>query len=221
MKKIFTLFIFIFVISCSSFAAENWRALEEKAKSEYNDNNCKDAFLLYKKIILEHKATPSILSNAVTSLKRAQLENEFDSFFEAVAKKYGKDPLILTALAKSKMRVSDYGYIIAGKFVRGNRRGGGQRVSSLERDRIEALRLLFKVLKNNRAEYLNNTFNTLKDIIMWGRKNNQAWKLQYLSDVNKLPDYEKRNRYYYGFGAQGAPVGADFLSYTQKFRKFR
>ncbi|MBU8902494.1 MAG: hypothetical protein KOO69_07125 [Victivallales bacterium] len=206
MKKIFTLFLFVFVISCSSFAAENWRALEKKAEIEMRNNNCKDAFYLYKKILLEHKASSWMYRNAVKSLTKARLEDEFDGFFTAVIKKYGKDPKMLIALAKSKMRVADYGYIIAGEFVRGSHRGGGQRVSSLERDRVEALRLLLGVLKKNRTEKFYDVF---KNIIMWGRNYNQAWKLQYLTNVNKLPDYEKRNRYYYGFGAQGAPVGAD------------
>ena len=143
MKKLFTVLVLAFLISCSTFAAEDWRALEQKADDELKYNNCKDAFLLYKKILLEHKATPYMFLNAVTSLRRAKLEGEFDSLFAAVAKKYDKDPLMLIALAKSKMRVSDYGYIIAGKFERGYHRGGGRRVSCLERDRVEALRLLF------------------------------------------------------------------------------
>jgi len=220
MKKLFTVLIFAFLISCSTFAAENWRVLAKKANAELNNNNCKDAFYLYKKIILEHKASSRMYSNAVASLKKASLENEFDSFFAAVAKKYGKIPEMAIALAKSKMRVSDYGYIIAGEFVRGNLRGGGARVSCMERDRVEALRLLFGVLKNNRTK---KYYEALSHIIMWGRQYNQAWKLQYLTDLNKLPDYEKRN--YYGYRAQGAPVGADgkpvFYHVPESFKEAR
>lgn len=220
MKKLFTVLVFL-TISCSIFAGENWRVLAKKANTELNNNNCKDAFYLYKKIILELKATPDMYSRAILSLKNAKLENEFDSFFAAVTKKYGKIPEMAAALAESKMQVSSYGYIIAGEFVRGYHRGGGQQVSSLERDRVEALRLLFGVLPQSlEKNYFLLFSNTLERILMWGRRNNrllmrvrrndQAWKLQYLTDLSKLPDYEKQDSYYhYGYQSPGAPVGAD------------
>ena len=205
MKKLLTVLLLALTVLSSLLAAEDWRKLVEKADSELSDNNCKDAFSLYKKVLLEYKADPEIYSNAVVSLKKARLENEFDSLFAAVAKKYGKVPAMAVALAKSKMRVSGYGYIIAGKFVRGYHRGGRQRFSCTERDRVEALRLLFNIPESDRNEIF---YKTLSDIIMWGRRYNQAWKLQYLTDLNNLPDYEKQN-YRYGYNAYGAPVEAD------------
>ncbi len=205
MKKLFAVLSLALSILFSSFAAENWRALVEKADNELRDNNCKDAFALYRKILLEHKATSEIYSNAVASLRKARLENKFDSLFASLAEKYGKDPSMAIALAKSKMRVPGYGYIIAGKFVRGYHRGGGQRVSCMERDRVEALRLLFNIPESSRGEVF---YETLSNIIMWGRRYDQAWKLQYLTDLSKLPDYEKQS-YHYRYNAYGAPVEAD------------
>jgi hypothetical protein len=123
MKKLSTALLIILTVSYSSFAAENWRTMLGKADSELRDKNSKDAFFLYKKILLDYKANPHIYLNAVESLRKARLENEFDDLFAAVAKKYGKGPYMAVALAKSKMRVSDFGYIIAGKFVRGYHRG--------------------------------------------------------------------------------------------------
>ena len=87
MKKLLTVLLLALTVLSSSLAAEDWRKLVEKADSELSDNNCKDAFSLYKKVLLEHKADPEIYSNAVVSLKKARLENEFDSLFAAVAKK--------------------------------------------------------------------------------------------------------------------------------------
>ena len=205
MKKLFMILSFILLVSYSTFAADDWDKLEEKARTEFRNNNCKDAFNLYKKILLEHEATPDIYGKAVESLRKARLEKEYDSFFNKVAKKYGKIPEMAIALAESKIRISSYGYIIAGEFVRGNHRGGGRQVSCLERDRVEALRLLLGVLKENNSEDL---YQTLSKMLMWGRRYNQAWKLQYLTVMNKLPDYEKQN-YYYGSRNYGAPVGAD------------
>ena len=206
MKKTFSVLLLFLVVSCSVFAVTNWSALEEKAEDEFKYNNCKNAYLLYKKIILEHRTNPPMYLNAVKCLKKAQLEKEFDSFSAVVAKKYGKNPLMAVALAQSKMRVSAYGYIIAGEFVRGYHRGGGQRVSSLERDRVEAMRILFAVSKDKRNQKF---YETLSNIVMWGRQYNQAWKLQYLSNLNKVPDYEKQDRYFRGYQSMGAPVGTD------------
>ncbi|MCK4981611.1 MAG: hypothetical protein KAS17_01745, partial [Victivallaceae bacterium] len=205
MKKLFTVLIFAIVVSYSTFAAGNWSVLEKKADTEYKNKNWKDAFLLYEKIILEYRVNPTTYSNAVYCLKKARLEKEFDRLFAAVAKKYGKNPAMAITLAQSKRRVSDFGYIIAGKFERGYHRGGGQRVSSLERDRVEALRLLFSVSQKTQDKKF---YNALRFIIIWGREYNQKWKLQYLTDLKKLPDYEKQN-YYYGHQRYGAPVGAD------------
>ena len=205
MKKLFTILIFAFLIFCSTFADENWSALEKKADTEYKNNNWKDAFLLYKKILLEYRANPTSYSNAVYCLKKAQMEKEFDSFFDAVAKKYSKNPAMAITLAQSKRRVSDFGYIIAGEFVRGNHRGGGQWVSCLERDRVEALRLLFSISPNDHTEIF---YEAMDFILMWGRQYNQTWRLQYLTDLCKLPDYEKQRFYYSGYRS-GAPVGAD------------
>jgi alpha-2-macroglobulin len=206
MKKIFTVLILSVLFSYSTFAVEDWRKLAEKAEKQLNYNNNKNAFYLYKKILLKHKADPKIYSNAIASMKKAKLENEFDNLFAAVAKKYGKRPEMATVIAESKMRVADYGYIIAGEFVRGYHRGDGQRFSSLERDRVEAMRLLFSVPEKDRTD---SFYGALSRIIMWGRGGNQAWKLQYLTDLDKLPDYEKRNRYHHWYRIEGAPVGVD------------
>jgi len=205
MKKLFTIFILL-VISGSLLVAASWNAIEEDADRELKNNNYKDAFLLYKKVILHGRTNPPMYLNAIKSLKKARLENEFDSFFAAVAKKYGKDPLMAIALAQSKILMPAYGYLIAGEFVRGNHRGGGERVSCLERDRVEAMNILLGIPAKNRT---GAYYRALSDILMRGRQYNQAWKLQYLTEINKLPAYEKQNRYYRGYQAYGAPVGSD------------
>ncbi|MFA7186265.1 MAG: MG2 domain-containing protein, partial [Victivallales bacterium] len=45
--------------------------------------------------------------------------------------------------------------------------------------------------------------------MIWGREGDEAWKLQYLTDLNKLPDYEKKEFSYLRNRPQGAPVGPD------------
>ena len=45
------------------------------------------------------------------------------------------------AVAEGYLNVQHHGYIVAGKFDRGYKRGGGKAVSSLERDRARGLQL--------------------------------------------------------------------------------
>ncbi|MFA6716091.1 MAG: hypothetical protein WCS27_11990, partial [Victivallaceae bacterium] len=209
MKKILIAVISAFILSFPGWASES---LLDKADKELENQNWKDAFYLYKKILLEDKASTLVYQNAVKCLTKARLQNEFDGFFSAVARKYAKDPEMATVLAGSKMRVADYGYIIAGEFVRGPHRGGGEQVSCLERDRVEALRLLFPFADEatrKGAEVKKRFYETLSGILIWGREGDEAWKLQYLTDLNKLPDYEKKEFSYLRNRPQGAPVGPD------------
>ncbi|MDD5598830.1 MAG: MG2 domain-containing protein, partial [Victivallaceae bacterium] len=212
MKKILIAAISAFILYFPVSAAENRQELQDRADKELNSENWKDAFYLYKKILMEHGASPLIYTNAVECLIKARLQNEFDGFFSAVAQKYGREPEMAMALAGSRMRVDDYGHIIAGEFVRGPYRGGDDRVSCLERDRVEALRLLLPLVgsaERKEPGFKKCFYETLSGILVWGRGGCQAWKLQYLTDLNKLPDYEKINYNYLGYRPQGAPVGVD------------
>ena len=206
-----SLFIIIFTAVFTVVNAGSFQKLESKADKLFRENNNKEAFYLYKKILLDYKVPPVVLSRAVASMKRAGLEGEYDSLFKAVAAKYSKDPEMVIELAESKMSVNYYGHMIAGEFIRGHHRGRADRVYTLERDRVEALRLMFGVMPKITDNLLAaKYYNTLKKLMMWGRQGNNAWKLQYLTDVNELPDYQKRNTWFasYRMRYYGAPVDA-------------
>jgi uncharacterized protein YfaS (alpha-2-macroglobulin family) len=210
MKKIFILLTIIFGATFSSMAVSNWGALKDKANQQFEVHNYKDAFNIYKKLFLDYKATPEMYSKAIESLKKARLEKEFDSFFAAMVEKYGKRPEMALAMAKSKMEVASYGYIIAGEFVRGDHRGGGERVSSVERDRVEALGLIFSVVPElSKAKNGYPYYQLLSDLLIWGRRGDQAWKLQYLTDVKELPDYDKNLPRRLFSRLNGAPVDGE------------
>ncbi len=49
---------------------------------------------------------------------------------------------LLQAAADSFIQGNHYGFLIGGQFVRGNQRGGGESVTSLERDHVRALQLM-------------------------------------------------------------------------------
>ena len=60
-----------------------------------------------------------------------------------------------------------------------------------------------------KAEKLGGRFYlSMANMLLGNRGYGDAWRLQYLSDLDKLPDYEEG--YYYGGGRGiGAPVNAD------------
>ena len=115
--------------------------------------------------------------------------------------------------ALSFTRTEQYGYIVAGKFYRGNKRGGGRFVSTRERDRVRALQLFLQALplagkdadKNATAQFHFDFANMVQRGVNW----REAWRLQYLTDLSTLPDYEEGySRWGRGSSTRGAPVDA-------------
>ncbi|MBX3438595.1 MAG: alpha-2-macroglobulin, partial [Planctomycetaceae bacterium] len=109
---------------------------------------------------------------------------------------------------------------MAGEFVRGNQRGGGQFVSSDDRDRVRALQLLEQARKllgdDNEATNAEKAefYRRLAQAVAQARQYGDAWKLQDLTDLSELPDYRENQRGWGRFGwqaqsQQGAPVDAE------------
>jgi len=99
------------------------------------------------------------------------------------------------------------------EFHRGRHRGGGKYVNAHERDRVRALQLMAAAMKAAKGEKsVNEVANfhlAFANYLMNYRGHSQAWRLQYLSDLKKLPDYEPGYGYYYYRRGKGAPVRPD------------
>ncbi|HEX8916595.1 MAG TPA: MG2 domain-containing protein, partial [Humisphaera sp.] len=130
---------------------------------------------------------------------------------------------LLEGAAQQYQNVPHYGAIVAGKFVRGDRRGNdGKRVNSFERDRSRSLQLMQQaaqrvVAEGDKAEASEFYFR-FAETVSGARFGGAAWRLQYLTDLAKLPDYDETDPYGWGrigFGRagggnnRGAPVDAD------------
>ena len=102
------------------------------------------------------------------------------------------------------------GSIVAGSFVRGPHRGGTAKfVNAYERDRIRALQLMAQAMGAAKPEKAGRPILLRAgEHAARNRGYGEAWRLQYLSDLDKLPDYEE-GYYYGGGGGIGAPVNAD------------
>ncbi len=187
-----------------------------KAQKLLNDGNWKEALEIYKRLVLEAednegKSLVQDYNNAVQCIRNLGTLNEFDTFAEAAVKQHPEDWRLLQAVAQSYMNTNHYGYIIAGEFQRGNHRGGGKWVQAVERDRVRALQLMKQAHplakqddSKNEAAYFYRNF---AQYILGNRGYSEAWRLQVLTDLSELPDFNE-GRYGYGTSA-GAPATPD------------
>jgi uncharacterized protein YfaS (alpha-2-macroglobulin family) len=188
--------------------------LRQAAQKAYRDGNWKDAYELFNKLCLEvdnnAKGVGKDLIQAWSCLQNLNRLDELDVFREKVIKKHGLNWRLLLAAARSYSQNNHWGYRVAGRFHRGSHRGGGQYVNAIQRDRVRALQLMKKALELSsqdpaRSEVAQLNLKFARMLLQY-RGYNQAWRLQYLTDLSKLPDYEPGYGYEYNTGTKGAPV---------------
>ncbi|MEA1950937.1 MAG: alpha-2-macroglobulin, partial [Planctomycetota bacterium] len=189
----------------------------KRAKKTFENGNFKDAYEMFRKSTLRadepSEQVCEQLQLGTNCLQRLNRVAEIDAFREAVVEAHADDWRVLWAAAKNCMSIPHQGAIVAGKFVRGGRRrGGGQFVNTLARDRVRAMQLMVKALPSaqrddNRGE-VSNFFNSFAGIVLGGRGYGEAWRLQILTELVVLPDYEPGWGRHYG-GSRGAPVDAE------------
>ena len=179
----------------------------------FNQRNYKDAYEGYRKLAFDPRDDPRQVGDdmtmAVQCLQQLNRVDEIDAFREAVIQVHQENWRLLWAAAKSYRDGPHHGFMVAGEFRRGNKRGGGQMVDAAQRDRIRALQLMAQAMPmarqdKSRAQVANFLLD-LADMLVARRGHLEAWRLQYLSDLNVLPDYEPGRGGYYDRAA-GAPV---------------
>jgi uncharacterized protein YfaS (alpha-2-macroglobulin family) len=197
--------------------AEKPSAADQRARwtKSYGAGNYKDAYEGFRKLALDPNDDPvqvvEDLKFGVNCLQMLGRLDEIDDFREAVIRAHAKNWRLLDAAAQTYADTAHFGYIVAGKFARGNKRGGGRYVSSMQRDRVRALQLMHQALELTKTETdkaaLAQFFIHFANLLVQGGGYYEPWRLQYLTDLPKLPDYEEG--YYWGRGDQrGAPVDA-------------
>lgn len=172
------------------------------------DGNHKEAYDGLQQWLLNQRGAASselvrAYEAAVTCLQQLGRINELDDFREKVVAAHKRDWQLLGSVANSYVTVEHYGYMVAGGFVRGQQRGGGKVVNAAARDRVRALQLYRTAMelivagneKTRGAELLRRFAEAITN-------STQSWKLQALSDLAKLPDYED------GWGWAGSTTGA-------------
>src|SRR5438270_1761792 len=204
------------------FAAGLHLAISQQAPPANRDDlvktfkagNYKDAYDGLRKLALDPKDDPlkvgDDLNLAIDALRNLGRSEELDDFREAVIATHKDNWRLLHTAAQSFNRTEKYGYIVAGKFYRGHKRGGkGRYVSTFQRDRVGALQLMDQALARTSKETdkaaLAQFHLDFAGMIVNGTGWHEAWRLQYLTNLGELPDYEDAYRYYGNRGGL-APV---------------
>ncbi len=150
------------------------------------------------------------LNMAVQCLTQLNRLNEIDALLEDAVKVHKDNWRLLQAAATEYINIPHFGFIIAGQFRRGPHNGGGRLVNSIERDRVRALQLMVHAMpmamKDNDHQEVARLLGTLAFLI--NRSYQESWRLQYLTDLSVLPDYEEGWGYGRGqtSGARSAPT---------------
>lgn len=221
-----------YIVLCllSTVAASWWLVAEEagkpvnrdQLKQQFDSGNFKVAYDGYQKLVLDPKTdankVASDLGQAVQALRNLGRANEFDELVEGAIKAHDKNWRLLRQAAEQYRSIEQWGFIVAGKFQRGSHRGGGKYVTSADRDRVRALQLMQQALplasqdanKADVGRFYLEFASSLQSV--------EAWRLQSLTDLATLPDYEEAQQWgrgRFGWGghgngeSKGAPVDPD------------
>jgi uncharacterized protein YfaS (alpha-2-macroglobulin family) len=191
------------------------KAFRAQMEQQLQNGNAKVAYEGFAKLALDPQDDPKLVGNdlnhAAECLQRLNRMNELDDLREKVIEIHKNYWRLLHSAAQNYLNFDHHGFLIAGKFQRGNHRGGGNWVNAVERDRIRALQLLVQAmplaLKDDSRGEVSDAFFTMAEALLNRRGASEAWRLQYLSDLTTLPDYDQGWNSYHA--SNGAPVDAE------------
>lgn len=198
------------------------------AKKLFDENNFNDALKLYRELLADPenngKDVADDLTQANGCLSQLGLVHEADALIESAIEIHPENFWLLARAAVIYSVSENDGFVIAGKFERGGHRGGGQYASVAARDRVRSIRLFLKAIelgtRSDKAtgEELGGWWYSIANEIGSAR-HGEEWKLQDLTDLTTLPDFEIPEEGGLGFGrygrggwgapSKGAPVDAD------------
>ena len=184
-------------------------SVRQQAAKDFRGGNFKDAYEVFRKLALDPAGDAPLagqdLDSATDCLVRLNRADEIDAFREAVIAAHQNQWRLLWAAAKNYLRIEHFGFMIAGKFQRGQHRGGGEAAQALDRDRVRALQLMVQAMpsaqKDENHGDVGSFFFDLAGMLLSNRGNVESWRLQSLTDIAHLPDYEP------GWGNSGAERG--------------
>ena len=189
-------------LTLTCLAAAGWLSQPSprgRYMAAYQAGNYREAYDGLRKLALNPRDNPrrvgEDLATAVRCLQQLGRQDESDAFREAVIDVHHQNWRLLEAAAQSYADDQHFGYIVAGKFYRGGHRGGGRLVNSIQRDRIRAMQLMQQAMgllpASGDKDAVADFYLHFVHILHTGGGRYEPWRLQYLSDLSQLPDYEE------------------------------
>jgi len=173
--------------------------LRKAAQKDFRDGNWRDAYENYRQLCLDEansgNPAASDLNQAIQCLQRLGRINETDELLESTVKTHPEDWQVLQAAANQYLNLPHHGFMIAGEFERGPHRGGGRAMNSLQRDRVRALQLMTQAMphasRDDNKQAVGHFYMNLANALLYNRGHYEAWRLQYATNLDELPDYEE------------------------------
>jgi len=198
-------------------------AQRRDAEQRQRDGNYRDAFVIFEKLVIDPQAAGETLrtdmKNAVSCLQHLQKQMEIDDLLQRALDAHPDDWRVYwNAADLLSNHTSHYGFIVAGKFSRGQQRGGGAYVDVRARDRAQALIWMniarLKMPENTTGTVRADFYWALAGQFLYQYQDPTPWELQDLTDLQTVPDYPElpeenrfRGRFYDGEERpRGAPV---------------
>lgn len=201
--KNFSCFLILSVICFylnSINASEDNSKLFEKSSKLYEQGRWKEALDGFKKYISEDPVKPddnvkNAFEKSVECLSRLGNINEFDELAESSVKKHPVNWKLLVRVASEYTHIRHDAYIINDTVSRIVYKSGGRYADLSARDRVRAIQLFVQAepLLNKDGVSDKEKFDfymAFAGSIMNMRDSGNAWKLQVLTDIAKLPEPE-------------------------------
>ena len=219
MKKRITLIAasllgFVFILSAAEKPKRDLSPKDalEAAKKLANAGNHREAADAFKALLLRDDAEGGTLAAALAfaerSLQTLNAHDEREALVEDTVKRSGAHWQVLQIAGMNYSQLPQWGSIVDGKFHRNQHNGTGRSVYSEARDRGRALQLLTEAYRKMPADAaINEKGEFLMEFARRLLGPQQAWRLQVLTDLAVLPDYEENNQQRYN-QQSGYPVDA-------------
>ncbi|MFV1966909.1 MAG: MG2 domain-containing protein, partial [Pirellulaceae bacterium] len=181
----------------------------------HREGNYQEALTGFRRRCLDPDTEPATVATdvgvAVDCLARLGRIHEVDDLLEGTVKAHPRNWRLLHAVAQQYSSLPHQGFLIAGEFRRGGHRGGGKMVFAAERDRVRALQRMVQAMPlvrlEDRKNQVSSFYLSLARMLQQTTRGPSAWRLQSLTELDELPDYEDPSPY--GGSPQGAPVDAE------------
>lgn len=188
-----------------------------RAEKAYTDGNYQLAYTGFQQLLLDpltqpETELPNDLERALRCLQQLAQTDKIDALLEQTLKVHAKHWRAFAAVAQQYLSQQHDGFIIDNQFRRGHYVGNGKRVNATARDRVRALQLYKQAIalaqqKASPPEIAGLHIDYAAALLY--QHEYAAWRLQLLTDIDTLPDYDDQQVYYSGRTETHAPAQAD------------